>query len=200
MAEVDTITKFYLRTHPMNVDSTGEYHVEKNTTQIDKMNTIDSVILSTGRILYPATNSTPKSISYVDTSIVNNPHIYPRYKNPALAFLFSAIPGVGQFYNDEVDKGFIFISAMLAESLVFSLSYYNVFNFDEQSAATFTLISGLAFFVTYLWSAIDAVTTANKLNIANGYTIKAQPTISYNSLTPMGKGCITPGLSISLTF
>lgn len=196
-------------------DTAGNYYVE-STLRIVALENVKSVTLSSGRQLYPREKleSTPR------TTIERNPYIFPPYKNPALAYIFSSIPGCGQFYNDEVYKGFGFISAFLAEGLIFTISYNNITTterrssydpythqthyYDEEvtseSAVTFAILSGIALSITYIWSSIDAVITANKLNIANGYVIKASPTVSYNAPVPAGRGSIMAGMSLSLSF
>ncbi|MCR5822548.1 MAG: hypothetical protein K6F85_06515 [Bacteroidales bacterium] len=67
-------------------------------------------------------------------------------------------------------------------------------------ATVMAVISGGALLITYLWSCIDAVIVANKINIDNGYVLKAEPTFNYNNLASMDKPGFTTGLSFSLSF
>ena len=217
LAKVLAITEQDLHYYQIVTDSSGNIFPNERTVHVMSLDKLERVILASGQEVYSTKEQQTKTIP----SVVTNPNIYPRYKSPALAYLFSTIPGVGQFYNDQIGKGFGFIAATLMEGLIFTISYNNLTKtetyryYDDyypysshtgerevtnESAVTVAILSGVAFIVTYLWSSIDAVTTANKLNIANGYVLKAQPTLSYNTLSPTGKNGLTAGMSVSLTF
>lgn len=217
LAQIRAVTNQDVQYHNVVADSNGNYLPDGNTVHVMLLDKVERITLASGRVLY----SGGKQITESKPVAPANPHIYPRYKNPALAYLLSTIPGVGQFYNDQIEKGFGFIAATIVEGLVFTICYNNLTKtetytyYDDyypysshmaerevtnESAVTGAVLTGIAFFATYLWSSIDAVTTANKLNIANGYVLKAQPMLSYTPLLPMGKSDLTAGLSVSLTF
>ena len=217
LAKVRTITDQDLHYYQIVTDSSGNIFPDERTVHVMSLDKLERVILASGREIYSTKEQQTKTIP----SVVTNPHIFPRYKSPALAYLLSTIPGVGQFYNDQIEKGFGFIAATLMEGLIFTISYNNLTKtetytyYDDyypysshtgerevtnESAMSVAILSGVAFIVKYLWSSIDAVTTANKLNISNGYVVTARPTLSYNSYAPTGRNNLTAGLSVSLSF
>ncbi len=142
-----------------------------------------------------------------------------QYKNPAAALLLSVLPGCGQFYNDQINRGLVFMGASVAEGVVLRLCLNNVTKivtrssydswtgqthyYDEEvtnkGAVAGAVITGIAFAATYLWATIDAVSTANKLNITNGYVITASPTFSFYS-APVGESNLMAGISFNLSF
>ena len=217
LAKVNAITDLDLHYYRVLTDEKGQYYPDERTVHVISLEKVESVTLASGRKIYQSGES------HQETAIrqATNPNIVPQYKNPAVAYLFSTIPGVGQFYNDEVDKGFSFIAATLAESLIFSISVSNLTRMEtytysddtypyaqhtserevtNQIAVGGAFLSGVAFFVTYLWSSIDAVTTANKLNIEHGYLLSVSPTLSCNTLSLKGTNALSAGLSLSLSF
>ncbi|MGX8713110.1 MAG: hypothetical protein ACSW8I_05420 [bacterium] len=210
LGSVKAITEQDLHYCPVVTDASGNYFVDDNTVHVLLLAKVESATHSSGRQLYPQMQPKLKSVEPIST----NPYIFPRYKNPAAAFLLSTIPGCGQFYNDQIDKGAGFVIAALVESSIFMLSANKLTIMEavrengveverevtNELAVVGAVMSGLAFLVTYIWSTVDAVTTANKLNIANGYVIKASPTLSMNSIPLTGGNTFTAGLSLSLSF
>lgn len=135
--------------------------------------------------------------------------VIPPYKNPAAAFAFSTIPGLGQFYNDEVGKGLWFMGIGLISSIAFNVSYAKIANSSnlkkssssEGNAGAIMLLSGLTLVVDYIWGTVDAVKTANKKNKQNGYVVSLAPSMQYNTLAASnGNLGITPSLSMSISF
>ena len=210
LGNVKAITEQDVHYCPVVADASGNYYADENTVRVLLLAKVEAVTHSSGRQLYPQIKPKTKPADPVPA----NPYIFPRYKNPAAAYLLSTIPGCGQFYNDQIDKGAGFIIASLVEASIFTLSVNNLTGMEtvwengaeverevtNGLAVAGAVMSGVAFLVTYIWSAADAVTTANKLNIANGYVLKASPTLSMNNTAPIGKNTLTAGLSLSLSF
>lgn len=134
--------------------------------------------------------------------------VNPPYKNPAAAFAFSTVPGLGQFYNDEVGKGLWFMGVGAVSAIAFNISYANVVDAEskrnstsESNSATIMVLSGLTLIVDYVWATIDAVKTANKKNKANGYVVSLSPSMQYNAMAMNNGGLgFTPSLSMSISF
>ena len=134
--------------------------------------------------------------------------VNPPYKNPAVAFAFSSLPGLGQFYNDEIGKGLWFMGIGVVSSVVLGVSASNLTkegssnsNTEENNSAAVVLLSGFALFVDYVAATIDAVSTANKKNKANGYVVSLAPNIQYNTMASADGGSgLIPSLSLKLTF
>ena len=135
-------------------------------------------------------------------------YAYPQYKNPALAYFFSFIPGAGQFYNDQIEKGFSF---MVSTALTSAGAYY-MLTYDDFGKSYSLLMSassreklsiglGIVAIGLYVWSSIDAVVTANELNKRNGYVVHISPSFQYNTLasTNGGSGFVS-GVNLSLSF
>lgn len=217
-ASVKSITEQDVRYCVVITDAGGTTYVDENTVRVVLLDKVESITHASGKQLYPTKQSRQDTITknrknYLAQRQIS-PYIVPQYKNPAYAFLLSAIPGVGQFYNDEIDKGFGFITATLIESAVFTLSCNNLtkmVTYTENGienerevtnglAVVGAIGSGIAFFVTFLWSSIDAVTTANELNIYNGYVVRISPTFSHVSSTDLGSSGFAAGLNLSLSF
>lgn len=137
------------------------------------------------------------------TSTTSTEYYTRQYKNPAHAYLMSFIPGCGQLYNDQIAKGFVFIGIDCAAVLTLGLSYAISKTTDnratEETATKVALVSFMAWIGSFIWSSIDAATTANKLNIANGYVVKTSPILSYNEIAP-GDYKLNAGLSLNLSF
>jgi TM2 domain-containing membrane protein YozV len=79
-------------------------------------------------------------------------------KNPGVSCLLSLLlPGLGQMYNEEVNTGFLHMGvAILSISSISAIYTENVEASD--------IIAGVVFIGNYLWSAIDAPITSNKIN------------------------------------
>ena len=107
---------------------------------------------------------------------------YGSKKSPGLAgFLSFLIPGVGQFYNGEVGKGFMYMGINI-------LCNYLWMNTDDETVFAISLGCGVG---NNIASMLDAYSGAKKVNIARGYRIadnvylKVKPTMiqQKNSLT-----------------
>lgn len=96
--------------------------------------------------------------SYRQT-VAPNPDFIP--KNPTVAWGLSLLfPGLGQFYNGETKKGIIFVAVGGASFLV------------AMSADPYGDLVGwfsAAFVTSWIWSQIDAPSSAKRLNHQNGY-------------------------------
>jgi hypothetical protein len=108
-------------------------------------------------------------------------------KNPTTAFVLSfLIPGAGQVYNEQVTKGVIqflgsaagytaYILARPHKAEVWVYDYNNYYSYgywEEQDVGTAAvawpgIILGMG---CHVWSMIDALTTARKLNEASGHS------------------------------
>lgn len=218
LASVKSITEQDVHYCEIVTDGIGNMYVDENTIRVVLLDKVECITHTSGKQLYPvARQSRQDTITRNRKSWLAekqiSPYIVPQYKNPAFAFLLSTIPGVGQFYNDEIDKGFGFLTAMLIESAVFTLSFNNLTMMEtytengiekerevtNELAVVGAIGSGIAFFATFLWSSIDAVTTANKLNFYNGYVVRFTPTLSYASNINSGGG-FAAGLNLTLSF
>ena len=220
LASIKSITEHDVRYCTIVTDAGGNMYVDENTVRVVLLDKVEVITHASGKQIFPVATSQSRQ----DTITKNrknwlaerqiSPYIVPQYKNPAFAFLLSAIPGVGQFYNDEIDKGFGFITAMIVESVVFSLSYNNLTKMEtyiengiekehevtNELAVVGTIGSGIAYIATFLWSSIDAVTTANKLNIYNGYVVRFSPTFGYIPTTTSEGSGFAAGLNMTLSF
>lgn len=218
LASVKAITEQDVRYCVIITDAEGNMYVDENTVRAVQLDNVESITHASGKQLYPARQNKKDTITknrknYLAERQIS-PYVVPQYKNPAYAFLLSAIPGVGQFYNDEIDKGFGFITAMLIESALFTLSVNNLTTMEtcytetgekkcevtNELAVVGAIGAGIAFFATFLWSSIDAVTTANKLNIANGYVVRFTPTFSHIPTAIPGSSGLAAGLNFTLSF
>lgn len=130
--------------------------------------------------------------------------ISPQYKNPAIAYLFSYLPGGGQFYNDEIGKGFTF---MICTGLCAGATYgfYEVSKVSKgnnrENYATTAAVFGVATVALYIWQAIDAVVTADRKNKMNGYVLSFTPSILDNHLAcAVGGSGYVPAMSFNLSF
>lgn len=180
-----------------------DYSQSKGYTYIMDIDKIKELRYHDGRHIdfLPKDNSTNNSTS---TSIAVN----PPYKNPAAAFAFSIVPGLGQFYNDEVGKGLWFMSIGLVSSIAFNVSYAKIANANNRKSSTneantgaIMLVSGLTMVVDYIWGTVDAVKTANRKNKENGYVVSLSPSLQYNTLAASnGNFSITPSMSMSISF
>ena len=109
---------------------------------------------------------------------------YGSDRSPFLAgFLSFLVPGAGQFYNGDVAGGFLF----LGSNIVFNSIWMNSIKTDYYGNSE---INGSQFAVGFIgaltinvWSIVDGVQGAKKVNIARGYRlgnntyVKIQPTI-----------------------
>jgi len=98
-------------------------------------------------------NANSGNISYVVTR-----------RDPARAYLYSvAVPGLGQMYNGQIGKGFIFLGVTYGCLVGGALLTLYV---DE--AFIFLGLGGLT---TYIISVIDATVVANRFNKRNGFAL-----------------------------
>lgn len=81
-------------------------------------------------------------------------------KDPAMAFLYSlALPGLGQLYNEQLDKGFILMGGSLLGGILFLSS-------DEDNDKL-TLLGAATFVFCSIYSFIDAPIQSSKINQRN---------------------------------
>lgn len=129
------------------------------------------------------------------------------YKNPTSAWLWSFfITGAGQIYNGQVGKGI----GMLAGQLVLNGIAYGFLIEGDEDLALVGALASLGSLGIWIWSQIDASSTARRMNAQNGYTFNLgdrtqlglMPTIDYREMplaTTTGAS-ITPGFKVSLSF
>lgn len=119
---------------------------------------------------------------------------YPQYKNPASAFAYSLLlPGLGQMYNDEVDKGLYFLGGDVVILGATAIAYAN----ENYTVAIIGLAGSL---ILRAASAIGAATRAHEINHGNGY-VYITPTLQQSNLAfTDGVPRLVPGMSMSFAF
>lgn len=119
---------------------------------------------------------------------------YPQYKNSATAFVHSLVlPGLGQMYNDEVDKGLYFMGGDIVILGATVIAYAN----ENYTVAIIGLAGSL---VLRAASAISAAERAQEINHRNGY-VYITPTLQQSSFTfSDGATQLVPGISMSFAF
>ena len=119
---------------------------------------------------------------------------YPQYKNPATAFVQSLLlPGLGQMYNDEVDKGLYFMGGDVVILGATAIAYSN----ENYTVAIIGLAGSL---ILRAASAIGAATRAHEINHGNGY-VYITPTLQQSNLA-FGDDVtrLVPGMSMTFAF
>ena len=119
---------------------------------------------------------------------------YPPYKNPATAFIHSlALPGLGQLYNDEVEKGFLFMGGDVAFITTTAIAYF-------YGNSTVSIIGLAGSLVLRVVDSIEAATSANIINNGHGY-VALYPSLNTTTLTYTdGETNLVPGMTLSLSF
>jgi len=155
---------------------------------------------------YTSTTNSQQQLSTLRYTFGKQISPYGSEKSPFLAgFLSFLIPGVGQFYNGDVGGGFLFLGGNIVFNSIWMSSaktdyYGNVEINGSQFAIGF--IGALAINV---WSIVDGVQGAKKVNIARGYRLgdnkylKIQPTILQQNHLAKGEKN-TFGMSLCLNF
>lgn len=115
---------------------------------------------------------------------VTEEDIIPSEKNPALAFVCSLIiPGLGQMYNEEVDKGFLLLGGAFGGILVTSVTATSA-NYSENSVPI-PAVGLLIYAFCSLYSIIDAPITANQITktsrLRNAFRAKKLSSITYTT-------------------
>ena len=119
---------------------------------------------------------------------------YPPYKNPATAFVSSlALAGLGQLYNDEIGKGFLFMGGDLA------LAVFSVITLSKKNYTMGYVCIGLDVLLRVVAS-VEAAISADELNTIHGY-LSLLPTPNTNYLAASGSEVgFAPGVGVSLSF
>lgn len=122
---------------------------------------------------------------------------YPKYKNPAIAFGASLIlPGLGQLYNDELKRGFLFMAAEIVP-IGFLIKSYSNSSVDASSDKITALILHACI---SLGSGIEAAISANNKNKVNGY-VTFVPTLEKVYLADNGgRSAISPSVALNFKF
>ncbi|MCR5589538.1 MAG: hypothetical protein K6F72_07975 [Bacteroidales bacterium] len=117
---------------------------------------------------------------------------YPPYKSPALAFVGSMIiPGLGQMYNDEVEKGLVFLGA---DIVAWGLFYFTLGN-DIIPYFFAAIGAGI-----HIVAPVEAAISADKTNQRHGY-LALYPSINKASFAYAdGKTSIVPSMTLSFSF
>ena len=135
------------------------------------------------------------------------------YREPAVAFLGSFfIPGIGQIYNGQTAKGLAFLGWSAGSYLLFGIGYYMVAVGVIDGGAILAFGGMLSAGVCWVYSMIDGIMVANKINEQLGYTqvrLGKKSTLSLrpkfevqplpNSALTM-KATSTVGLSLQMNF
>lgn len=161
------------------LDSSGGV-LSQSPNELLELGTND--ISSSGAIIMNASNDR-----------TNTPHlaINPQYRSPAVAFFCSLIPGAGQFYNDEVGRGFAY---MVSTGVAMGVSYYALIS----GSYGLSIGTGLVAAVLYVWQSVDAVTTADRKNRC---ALTVTPgTISNPSIGAGADLGYVPSVSLGFTF
>lgn len=176
-------------------DMDGQIYVDESAVNVIAIDKVESVQLASGRILY---QEQKQDHAQTTSAAISNPHIYPRYKSPALAFVGSLIlPGLGQMYNDEVGKGLCFMGAdgFLIGVAALALSVKDVIDLSGLATACIVAIP-----ILHLVAPIEAAFRAETLNNMHGY-IAISPTIQQSYFAAnSGEAHLVPGLAVSLHF
>ena len=119
---------------------------------------------------------------------------YPQYKNPATAFVHSlALPGLGQMYNDEVEKGIYFMGSDIVILGTTAIAYAN----KNYTVAIIGLAGSL---ILRAASAFGAAVRANEINHGNGY-VSISPTLLQSNLAFDDDATrFIPGMSMEFAF
>jgi len=125
------------------------------------------------------------------------------YKYPALSWGLSfLVPGVGQFYNGDTGKGFIFLGGAVVGSTIFNIGAIG--GVDWATATGLILYGG-----SWIWAQIDAPISAGNKNRARGFLswdigsndafLSLQPEFNF---TPISSYQVAPtyGLGLKLKF
>ncbi len=121
---------------------------------------------------------------------------YPPYKNPASAFIHSlALPGLGQLYNDELEKGLYFMGGDIVFIATAAIAYMNEnYNVSIIGLAGSLILRGV--------SSIEAAIRANGINNGNGYLV-FHPSLNMTTLAYSSIGSETnliPCMTLELSF
>ncbi len=123
-----------------------------------------------------------------------------RKRQPTLSFCLSLLlPGIGQFYNGEPTKGWIhmglFAAGITAGALLDSGN-----DSDELDKSTYPAF--VVVFAVYIWSSVDALTSARRINRENGWAFAPQISENlYLSITDLQVDKqTTPGLRLTMKF
>ena len=103
--------------------------------------------------------------------------VYVSEKSPLAAGLLSfLLSGAGQFYNGENSKGWKYLGWQLGSTLVSAIGYGTMFagaTAENSSTAGLGLLlflsGGIAGVVNGVGSIVDAVKSANRINVENGF-------------------------------
>ncbi len=147
-------------------------------------------------------------------------------RSPFVAGLLSwIVPGAGQFYNGQSKKGWGDLGLHLGSSVVMGIgaglvsgSYYYDYDYDlyydegqYTTGCIFMVVGGVTLFVNGICSIVDAVKSANRINIEKGFvmyslsdncTFGIQPAITYERPQYMlgSKAELAAGMNFKLTF
>ena len=93
----------------------------------------------------------------------------PHYKNPNVSGVLSfLVPGVGQFYNGQIGRGFIYMGL----NALYWTGFNACLNNDDIVAAVAVLSAGVALNIVCI---ADAVESSRRINRNNGYQIGFSP-------------------------
>lgn len=125
------------------------------------------------------------------------PYRVRSFKSPFLAgFLSFLIPGVGQFYNGDIGKGFGFLLGVLIPPLLAYATY----------SEGLLYVSMVTVPALWIWSICDAAISANKYNwqygwhVGNNKYLNLQPSVLASNTFGAKKTNYHSGLALSLSF
>ncbi|MFC1539220.1 hypothetical protein ACFL6H_07340 [Candidatus Latescibacterota bacterium] len=135
-------------------------------------------------------------------------------KSPGGALALSLVPpiilpiqGLGQFYNGEAGKGAAFLvtgiisAGMLFYGIAEETTYYDsgYYSYEEtqQQSSGAAGLGAIIYLGSWIWSSIDAYSSAKKINLANNYQKTFDITFKYYS-SPISKNY--PQICLSYKF
>jgi|GEM_PF-2395139 len=140
------------------------------------------------------------------------PEDYQR-KSPLLAGTFSALlPGGGQFYNGDTEKGVRHL--MVLGASIYGLIATEAF-MNSESPTSFTIgqitmiVSAVAIEVNTIWSVVDAVRSADKRNLhaacpKAAFSVRLKPDLELNksplALNTKASPTLSAGFTLSVSF
>lgn len=167
------------------------------------LNTQPQSRVATPSVTKDAPSNTTNLASNETTAAVNASPVNTTVgrKNPWVTGICSfLIPGLGQVINGEYLKAGLFFGGYVAS--------YGLILAGADGSEELATVGGLLLAGIYIWNIVDAVTSSNRINAQNGYTINLgertnlgiMPTVDYLNLPVANASGFSTGVKVSLTF